>query len=374
MDGIALQNSPPPLTMDQIDAAFAKFNAPSHRLRDEIGQSKGRISCEEYLNRLDWVIKTIPQWIYPSSAALSAKYEGQTAIIVGGGPSLLDTYDELRAQCIDRDKVKIFAPNKSHDFLINGKRKTKKTWERIPLVPDFGVLCDPSDFVVTYQTPHPKVQYLLASWCDKRVFARFLKAQAKAFIWVPVYENDGSDIEEIKRRQYPVPIHFVSGGSTVGLRTINLALAFGFDEVDLYGFDACYAPLTEKTLYAYDKPVIVHKMVDTAIRSRLDGTFFRYRTNEQMAKQAMEFDDMLDRLPEMRADNVRKQMTIRVHGDGLIPWLAWKASGPNTLIQHANPEKMYEKYGPKSWDYVENRPMTDDEIAFWQAKHERRVA
>lgn len=368
-------------TDDEIDEALMRITSsyalldvppPQHQLRDQIGASKGRVTCQEHLDRLDWTIKNVP---FPSTAFLENRFMGKTAIIVGSGPSLTNTYGELRTQ-IERlgSECKVFAPNKAHDFLINGKRKGKKTWERIPIIPDFGVLCDPSDFVVTYQTPHPEVVYLLASMCDRRVFDKFMKAKARALVWAPVFEEDSSDIKLVEAKQYPVPIHFVSGGSTVGQRTMNIALGFGFKTVDLYGFDSCYAPGHGKTLYAVEKPVVVHEVIDTSIRFRGDGTFFRYRSNSHMAKQAMEFDDMLDRLPALKANGIRRQMQVRIHGDGLLPWLSWKCSGPNTLIQHATPEKMQAKYGNQSWDYVEDRPMTDAEIAFWQAHHNRRAA
>lgn len=338
-------------------------------LRQQIGASKCRVTFEQHMARLDFVLKHFPQTmqledgikrpLWPSSAMLQNRFAGQTAIIVGGGHSLTSTFHEMSQQVADLgDKCKIFAPNRSHDWLIAGKRRAdnEERWERHPIIPHFGVMADPSEYLIDYQTIHKDVIYLLASSLDYRVLLKYLRAMASVFLWVPAYLEDGSDIQMCAKKYPGLPMHFVSGGSTVGLRTINIALALGFDQVDLYGFDSCYAP-NDGELYAYDKPATQHDIVDTCIRCREDGTFLRYRTNVMMGKQALEFYDTLERLPHLSVDGQPKALRVRVHGDGLIPWLAWKASGPNTLISHATPEKMEKKYGKGDYDYRVSKPI-----------------
>jgi hypothetical protein len=328
-------------------------------LRDAIGPSKGRITQDDHLDRIEWVLKHIPQEIWPSTFQFANLYEGQRGIIVGGGPSLADTFSEVRyLAATRRDAIKIFAPNRSHDWMIEGERSGKKKWARMPLIPDFGVMLDPSPYVVDYQKPHPDVHYLLGVTLDPSVFIKFMRAEANASIWIPTY--DGSEIAfHVKQHEIDgLDRHFVSGGSTVGLRTINLAASMGLSEIDLHGFDSCYLP-HGKTLYAYDKPQTVHQLADYVVQSCFGKRdMLRVRSNNMMAKQTLEFADMIQRLPELVINGEIKPLKLRVYGDGVIPWLAWKASQemPDFIV-HGQPEKMEAKYGDcKFWDYVNDKP------------------
>lgn len=350
-----------PLDLKPVPSPLLAQPAGPRSLRDAIGPSKGRMSQEEHMRRLDYILRNVQQSIFPSTVVMRDTCLGQRGIIIGGGPSLAETYNDVRYQAAtNRDGIKIAAPNKSHDWMINGEREGKK-WKRIPLIPDYGVMLDPAPYVVDYQTPHPDVTYLLATTLDSRVFAKFLRAQAMGMVWIPIF--DGSEIEPHAERYLTDGIdrHFVSGGSTVGLRTINLLASFGLNPIDLHGFDSCYAPKS-KTLYAYDKPLIINALTDYVIRSKFGrGDRMRVQSNSMMAKQVMEFADMIERLPQLIIDGKMRSLKLRVHGDGAIPWLAWKASEvmPD-FIEHATPEKMAAKYGDCAfWDYVEDAPYVE---------------
>ena len=380
MDGMSQNQiirltSPVPLTMESVLASITSVTAVDPRpspllaqpsgsrtLRDAIGPSKGRMTQDEHMRRLDYILRNVPQSMFPSTLVLRDQYLGQRGIIIGGGPSLADTYADVRYQAAtNRDGIKIAAVNKSHDWMINGERDGKK-WKRIPLIPDFGVMLDPAPYVIDYQTPHDDVTYLLATTLDSRVFAKFLRAHANGMVWIPIF--DGSEIEVHAERYLTdfIDRHFVSGGSTVGLRTVNLLAAFGLDPIDLHGFDSCYAP-NSKTLYAYDKPLIVNHIADYVIRSKFGrGDRLRVKSNNMMAKQVMEFADMIERLRSLVIDGRMRALKLRVHGDGAIPWLAWKASEvmPD-VIEHATPAKMQAKYGEcEFWDYVEDAPASGE--------------
>lgn len=327
-------------------------------LRDAIGPSKGRMTQEEHMRRLDYILRNVPQSMFPSTCVLRDAFEGQRGIIVGGGPSLAETYPDVRWHAAtNRDGVKIAAVNKSPDWMINGERDGKR-WKRIPLVPDYGVMLDPAPYVVDYQTPHPDVTYLLATTLDSRVFAKFLKAHAQAMVWIPIFDGSEIDVHAERYKTDHIDRHFISGGSTVGLRTINLLAAFGLNPIDLHGFDSCYAPRS-KTLYAYDKPLIINSITDYIIRSNFGARDrLHVRSNAMMAKQAMEFADMIERLRSLVIDGKMRPLRLRVHGDGAIPWIAWKASQEMPdVIEHATPAKMAAKYGDCAfWDYAEDCP------------------
>lgn len=336
--------------------------AAQRTLRDAIGPSKGRMSQDEHMRRLDYILRNVPQSMFPSTCVLRDQFIGQRGIIVGGGPSLRDTYSDVRWHAAtNRDGVKIAAVNKSHDWMIQGER-SGNGWARIPLIPDYGVMLDPAPFVLDYQTPHKDVTYLLATTLDSRVFAKFLKAHAQAMVWIPIFDGSEIDVHAERYKADHIDRHFISGGSTVGLRTINLLAAFGLNPIDLHGFDSCYAPRS-KTLYAYDKPLIVNALTDYVIRSNFGARHrMRVQSNAMMAKQVMEFADMIERLPSLVVDGKMRPLKLRVHGDGAIPWIAWKASAEMPdVIEHASPDKMAAKYGDCAfWDYVEDCPASGE--------------
>lgn len=327
-------------------------------LRAAIGPSKGRVTLEQHMQRLAFTLNHIPAELWPSTADLRDKFIGRTAAIVGGGPSLAETYSDLRCQVSNENAV-VFALNKSHDWLINGQRRGRKHWDRMPMVPDFGVLADPSPHVANYMTPHPKVTYLLATELDYRAQIRFLQANSRAYLWIPTYEGDASDVRAAGEMFPNRDMHFISGGSTVGLRTINLAVAMGFSTIDLYGFDSCYAPKTS-SLYAYDKEYVTTDLADSVAVSKRTGDRFRFRSNHHMAKQAIEFELISHHMNNLIVDGDIRGVKIRVHGDGLIPWMAWKDGGTDSPICHATPHRMKAKYGEHSfWNYAEDKPMAD---------------
>ncbi len=318
-------------------------------LREAIGKSSGRITLDQQLKRIGVLFKSIPDHIWPSTGELMSDLDGKSAAIVGGGPSLEATFPSLQA--FKKSGGIVFAPNKSHDWLINGKRSTdrKNRWVRKPLIPNYGVLVDPSPHIETYMTPHQDVSYLLGAILDYHCYLKFLRANSKVYTWIPTYNEDASDIMMCAEKWPKRPMQFISGGSTVGLRTIGLAVSMGVEDIHLYGFDSAYAPKT-KDLYAYKKPFITTEYSNPTIVAE-DDSQLRFESNHHMAKQAMEFNDFCDRLDYMIINGKPRNVTVTVHGDGPIPWMAWK--NPSENIRHADPDAMSAKYGEhKYFDYA----------------------
>ncbi len=269
----------------------------------------------------------------PNVVRYHNKYRGHKLIICGGGASLQDTLGRVRSAQRMSKKVCIAAVNKTHDWLI----------ER-GIVPDFGILVDPRPHVINYQTPHPKTLYLLGSTLDPLVVEKFQEAGAEYAMWLP-QTNKGD--KEFMLERFPASkgySHaFVTGASTVGLRTISLMTILGFEDFELHGFDSCFS--TAKTiqdvqqLYAYAKPESTHERRDININDPMDGTGFRCVSNDNMTNQASEFYDILKKAENFIMDGKRYRQTIRVAGDGAIPWLAYKVG------KHMDMPAMEKKYG-----------------------------
>ena len=65
-------------------------------LRDAIGESKGKLTLLQHFQRTDLIFRSVPDHIWPSTGELDGSHKGRAAAIVGGGPSLTQSFPELR--------------------------------------------------------------------------------------------------------------------------------------------------------------------------------------------------------------------------------------------------------------------------------------
>lgn len=321
------------------------------KLDDKLGYAIGWLSGEQYRERLVENIKAHEQKVTPyqgrynSVTELIGKLKGKKIIVAGGGTSLQSTLPRIQTKRRVSHRVRIAAVNKTHDWLISKN-----------IVPDFGVLSDPRPHVLNYMTPHPKCTYLLAACLDPTVFERFEGFDYK--IWVPINEElDSGYIIDKLPSDDGWEHAFVAGASTVGLRTVPLFTVCGVTEFELHGFDSCYAPTDTQenmdNLYAYDKPESDYEHLDVTAVSRETQEGFRCITNKNMANQMREFPHFLENSRNFTMNNVkdgvaleqRVTQTIKVAGDGVVPWLAWKEGC------HTNPQEMEKKYKTGHVDY-----------------------
>jgi hypothetical protein len=295
-----------------------------------------------HIQRTKFTLEQIPESAWPCAGLFTQRFKGR-AVVIGGGPSL--NWDLIKAEAEARDRgedVRIFAPNRSHDEAVSRG-----------IIPDFGVLVDPSEHVVDYITPRDDVMYLIGTAVHWKVLKKFLQAEARCFHWTPVNEHDGADAELLSAFQPERPKMFVSGGCTVTLRLANILISFGF-EPHLHGVDSCYAP-GSRELYAYPKPWAVHDVCGGYLVSDHDGTQLKFTSTNQMAKQAFAFKGFVKNLPAVTVNGQNVPKMVTVHGDGLIPWMAWKDAG--TYLRHADPKAMELKYGKHAcWDYDADKP------------------
>lgn len=254
---------------------------------------------------------------------------GETAIICGGGPSLLDNLGTLR-KLYNRRGHKIICTNKTHDFLV--KRNFK---------PYAVVLLDPMPHVATYvKLATPKTKVLIAGQCHEDTFSAL--AHADCYLW----HADASEAETIFPQEV-VPGHLLkteyskrswrvlAGGNTGGLRSIFVAQFLGFRGLHLFGFDSS---MRDRKLYAYDKsaPNDAHEGPATM---RINGHEATFYTNEHMARQAELFIGILQHIEEWNTKGFWNPIDFPiVHGDGMLPCLA---AGYGL---HADPE-MNRKWG-----------------------------
>lgn len=313
-----------PLTKESLEAIPRRVT-----MRDALSDIKMDITDAEHDARIDYVMGLG----LPSLSLLrDMAPPGARVMICGGGPSIEKSLPAIKKA--KDDGFIICALNMTHDWLI-----------RHGIKPHFATMLDPNERVAGYQKPTEGVRYILGTTVHPSVWQRFREAGIRPFWYVPI--THGVQHTQTMRR-YPEsnPI-FISGPTTVGTRAIYLKRFMGWQTIDLAGFDSCYAPgfsISQK-LYAYNKPHIWHDAREGELVSKTTGDSLVYVSNNSMARQIVGFSSMIQSMNDTETNGRVGGVRLIVHGDGAIPWMAWKDGGPDTPYEHADPESMFRKYG-----------------------------
>ena len=162
-----------------------------------------------------------PAIIGQNSRRVKARFEPNLKVlarepiaIVAYGPSLADAWQEIR------NYKHIITCSGAHRFLI----------ER-GIIPDYHVESDPRPHkVAMLGEPSVGTQYLIASCCDSNYFDRLEGYRVK--LWHILFEHEKA-YSEIPKGDW-----IMTGGNTIGPRTVKMARMLGFVNFHLYGFDA----------------------------------------------------------------------------------------------------------------------------------------
>jgi len=215
-------------------------------------------------------------------------------VITGSGHSLPKHLDELKQERIEGRPI--CAVKGTHDFLIeNG------------LEPDLFVSCEPRERDLKYVSD--RTVYFLASRCSPTLFDQL--AGKKIVVWHAL--AGGKDIKHTGapltwddltlQPECPIWNGRIGdgGGTTSGLRALNLCYLIGYKNLILYGFDSCLAPDKDTKRFTGEK-------VGNAWKGDVIVDGRRFWCNGAWAQQAVEFQELY------------KGMDIRVDakGDGLI--------------------------------------------------------
>lgn len=200
-----------------------------------------------------------------------------TFVIVGSGTSLPLLVNAIRQErALGRP---ICAINGAHDFLIEQG-----------IIPDLFLTVDPRPMPQNFKHVNDSTVYLMASRCHPSSFD--LLANRKVVIWHSwSYEKE---TEQFAGR------FAIGGGTTSGLRAINVSYVLGFRRVHLYGLDSCLAQ--DKITKRFSGEKAGH-IIDVTVGDR---TFY---CNAAMAQQANEFQELFTVMPDMK---------VRSFGDGLL--------------------------------------------------------
>lgn len=272
--------------------------------RDEVRARAGRAMARGLLTHMHCV-NTAREWA-----------------IIGGGPSINDHLKTIRK--LKRRGVAIVSVNKTHDWLLSKG-----------IVPWGHILLDPMEWVAGYvQRPRKDVRYFVASQCHDAVFDA-LKGYP-VFLWHADQDfPEGPEPSTYLKEHYPVATKTQTwvatpGSTTVSLRAMPLGHTMGADKFHLIGLDSSRTP--NGALHAYDKPEPPDAETGT-MGLKHAGRKFYFDTNGHMARQMIDFDDMIKELPKHYASGrLRPQFELTVYGSGLLPFMA------ATYGLHADPK------------------------------------
>jgi hypothetical protein len=207
--------------------------------------------------------------------------------LVGGGPSLVDTIDQLRLR--HQNGAKVWAMNGSYDYLVGQG-----------IVPDAMVMLDARPENVRFvQNPYAATTFYIASQCDDSVFEALKQDHV-----VLVHANTPG-VYELLEHEKARPVHLMGGFTTVGILSLILAKLQGFQRIFMFGMDSSYRN-GEHHAYKQESND-AERVIDAMIN---DVT---YKCAPWMAQQVTDFQNVVAGFSDV---------TIEVCGDGLLHEMA----------------------------------------------------
>jgi uncharacterized Rossmann fold enzyme len=206
-----------------------------------------------------------------------------SCVVVGSGPSLSLFIEDLKQE--QANGRPIIAVKGAHDYLMSQG-----------ITPDIFVSLEPRDRSARdLKHKNDTTIYLLASRCSPDTFEHL--KDCKVMLWHSASHD--TEMEALKEGGVKM---MVGGGTTSGLRALNLFYMLGFRKFVMYGFDSC---LDENLTKRVDGSK-AGQTIDVIMGGR------RFVCNYAMAQQAQDFQTCYQMLPGA---------TFEVKGDGLIAWI-----------------------------------------------------
>lgn len=195
--------------------------------------------------------------------------------IVGYGPSLRDTWQDIKTPCM--------TVSGAHDFLC-GKG----------VIPTYHAECDGRDHKVKHlERPNGETEYLISTLVHPKIWEQL--EGCRVTTW---HNAMGRHVVDWIGENDPGTI-MVAGGSVVGMSAIHLAGVLGYRKFDLYGMDG--------NLDGEIRHAGAHYGPPQRIVLRQVGEKW-WRTTPQMSNAADELGWLIRDHPEL---------DIRIHGDSM---------------------------------------------------------
>lgn len=215
------------------------------------------------------------------------------AIMVGGGPSLADSVEKIRA--LEDAGGVVFAMNAASRFLS----------DRGILV-DYQVIADAKE-----ETASLVDREAITNLCASQVHPDTFKAAPRPRLWHLAMDDmeDCFPAGRVARGGYAL----VGGGAAVGNSALCLAYVMGYRRFEVFGYDSSHRG---EASHAYDQPM--NRFIPCVDVEWAGKT---YRSSVAMKAQAEKFQITGQAL-------LQEGCSITVHGDGLLPAM-WNTEAEN---------------------------------------------
>jgi hypothetical protein len=231
---------------------------------------------------------------------------GERVAIVGGGPSLAETFDELRALYFEG--VKIVTVNGAYHWCLERNIR-----------PSAQIVVDARAHNARFVQPDvPRCRYYLASQCHPAMWDAVAGREFVAIYHDPCSEDVKAALDAYYLGHWsPMP-----GGTTVGTRAIALLRRLGYLRMDLFGFDSCWL---DDQHHGYTQPENDRDQRLRVTVSPLDAPdlaqdFFCASWHLKQAEDLIAF---------IRASG--HQFKLAIHGRGLLAFLLRSAAADVTV-------------------------------------------
>ena len=217
------------------------------------------------------------------------RIDNNEAVVVGGGPSVHNFWEEIEAK--QKDGAHVFALNGAGSWL--------------------GRLGIDADYLVLLDARRENIEFLDGVSCDTTALLAtqchpdLVDLARNRFDTVVLFHVNAGDESVDLAKELEPGAHLIHVGTTVGLTAMNLVGAMGYRKIDLYGFDSSNAG--EGIHHAYPQP-----LNDTAKTQDFVFEGQTYRAARAMASQAEQFIQSYQRWEAAG-------LKIKVHGEGLLP-------------------------------------------------------
>ena len=212
------------------------------------------------------------------------KFNDRRMTIACYGPSLADTWKQL--------KRPIMTVSGAHDYLV----------ER-GVIPDFHVDCDPRPHKAEMlRKPQKDTKYLMASVCHPNFWETLKGKNVK--VWHLVNGDDFETVAWVAQHHPEGMESLIGGGSSVGMRAMNVSAALGFRRFDIHGMDCSFT--NNRHAGAHTGKDQVKIMVNVGLRT--------FQTTQQMLQAAIEMEKFIE----------TQDAEVVFYGDGLMQETAFK--------------------------------------------------
>lgn len=210
------------------------------------------------------------------------------AVMVGGGPSLKNDIEGIRAR--QKHGQIIFALNDAANFL-----------KAYGITPDYQLVLDAREENARFVLPRSAKKYLIASQCHPALFDELQGDDVTVFHW-----GMAGIMDHLPKGR---KVCLLAGGYVLGPIAMAAAYVLGYRALHLYGYDSSDADDGSAHAYGQTESDKEKKRLEVSIAGR------KFRCSFGMFKQAEQFPAFA----KMLSDN---GCVITVHGDGLLPTVA----------------------------------------------------